>query len=81
MGDKFLDVTSMGNWSWAETSMVAVLVVIAVLTMRSIIERGGDDLRQGRRVPQGGLRSALALWPHDGSVDPRFLITGSVENL
>lgn len=39
MGDKFLDLTSLANWSWAETSMAALFVVIAVLTVRSIVER------------------------------------------
>lgn len=39
MGDKFLDLTSLANWSWAETSMAALFFVIAVLTVRSIVER------------------------------------------
>lgn len=39
MGENFLDVTALANWSWAETSMVAVLFVIAALTLRAIIER------------------------------------------
>ena len=62
MGDKFLDVTSMGNWSWAETSMVAVLVVIAVFTMRSIIEREramtfGKDAESRRAAYEARWRS------------------------
>ena len=39
MGDKLFALTSLSDWGWGETSAVAVLVLIGVLTMRSVIER------------------------------------------
>jgi hypothetical protein len=39
MGDKLFALTSLSDWAWGETAVVAVLVLIGVLTMRSVIER------------------------------------------
>lgn len=39
MNGNFLAVTSLENWNWGETAVFAVFVLIAVLTMRSVVER------------------------------------------
>lgn len=39
MGANFLQVTSLSNWQWGETGMVALLVILAALTMRSVAQR------------------------------------------
>lgn len=37
--DYFLEMTSFADWRWGETGMLALFVLIAVLTTRSVIER------------------------------------------
>lgn len=39
MGDRLFALTSLSDWAWGETSVLAVLVLIGVLTMRSVVER------------------------------------------
>lgn len=39
--DYFLEMASLADWRWGETGMLALLVIIAGLTMRSIVERDG----------------------------------------
>ena len=49
VGEKLLSLTSLENWNWGETAIVAVIVLIGVLTVRAVIERdqaiyvGKDD--------------------------------------
>lgn len=37
--DYFLEMASFADWRWGETGMLALFVLIAVLTLRSVAQR------------------------------------------